>query len=381
MRVLISGGGTGGHIYPALAVAKALQSAYNVELLYLGDERGLETQLVPKAGLPFASIRAGKLRRYLSWKTFTDLGRIPVGFIQAIGHLRRFRPDVVFTSGGYVSVPTGFAARLIGVPLITHQQDVSPNLANRLLRPLATRITVSFEDSLRYFPAKKTSLTGNPVREAILNVVDMETSAAKQSFGLDLALPLVLVTGGSQGAKHLNEVVVTSLPTLLPGCQVLQISGARTFAETRDNAERLLANHPDWKQRYRLYEYLDAEMPLALAAADVVLCRSGAATLSELAALGKPGILAPLPPGFGGSPQAVNAAMFAQHGAAKVIRNADLAPESLSALLLSLLRDHEQLSTLGTAARALARPNAAADLAALIASMAKKQSSQGNSSR
>ena len=370
---MISGGGTGGHIYPALAVAKALQDIYHADILYLGDERGLETQFVPKAGFPFVGIRAGKLRRYLSWKTFTDLGRVPLGFAQAIQHVRRFHPDVAFTSGGYVSVPAGFAARSAGVPLVTHQQDVSPNLANRLLRPLATRISVSFEDSLRYFPARKTTLPGNPVREAVLRVIDLETSAARGSLGLDPALPLVLVTGGSQGAKHLNEVVVASLPGLLPACQILQISGARTFAETKNNAESSLEGHPGWRARYRLYEYLDAEMPLALAAADVVLCRSGAATLSELAALGKASILVPLPPGFGGSPQAINAAMFERHGAASIIRDADLAPETLSAALLPLLQDGEKLRTLGVAARSLARPHAAADLASLVASVAKKR--------
>jgi UDP-N-acetylglucosamine--N-acetylmuramyl-(pentapeptide) pyrophosphoryl-undecaprenol N-acetylglucosamine transferase len=333
----------------------------------------LETQLVPKAGLAFVSISAGKLRRYLSVGTFTDLGRVPVGFAQAIGHVRRFRPDAAFTSGGYVSVPAGFAARRFGVPLVTHQQDVSPNLANRLLRPLATRITVSFEDSLRYFPPRKTALIGNPVREAILNVVGMEPGAAKQSFGLDPNLPLLLVTGGSQGARHLNEVIVASLPNLLPVCQVLQISGARTFAETQTTSEALLAGHPDWRARYRLYEYLNAEMPLALAAADVVLCRSGAATLSELAVLGKGSILVPLPPGFGGSPQAINAAMFQQRGAAKVVLDADLTPETLGAGLLPLLQDRKQLNALGRAAQSLARPAAAADLAALVVSLAKRR--------
>lgn len=328
---------------------------------------------MPRAGLNFVSIRAGKLRRYLSVKTFTDLGRVPVGFAQAMGHVRRFQPDAVFTSGGYVAVPSGLAARRFGVPLITHQQDVTPNLANRLLRPLATRITVSFEDSLRYFPAKKTLLMGNPLREAFKTVVGMEPGKARQTFGLDSSLPLVVVTGGSQGAKHLNEVVVASLPHLLPLCQVLQISGTRTYADTKSSSAALLADHPDWRARYKLFEYLDAEMPLALAAADVVLCRSGAATLSELAALGKGSILVPLPPGFGGSPQAVNAAMFQQHGAAKVVLDADLTPETLDAALLPLLRNPEQREALGAAARAFARPNAATDLAALVVSLAKKE--------
>jgi len=290
--------------------------------------------------------------------------------------VRRFRPDVAFTSGGYVSVPAGCAARSIGIPLVTHQQDVSPNLANRLLRPLATQISVSFEDSLRYFPARKTTLIGNPVREAVLNVTNLEIGAAKQSLGLDPTLPLVLVTGGSQGAKHLNEVVVASLPQLLPACQILQISGARTYADTKSGAESVLKEHPDWKVRYRLYEYLDAEMPLALVAADVVLCRSGAATLSELAALGKASILVPLPPGFGGSPQAINAAMFERHSAASVIRDADLTPQTLCAALLPLLQNAEKLRAQGAAARSLARPNAAADLAALVANLAKKAMSR-----
>ena len=373
MRVLISGGGTGGHIYPALAVAKALQADYNAEILYLGDIHGLETQLVPKAGLPFVGIQAGKLRRYLSLKTLADLGRVPLSFFQAMRQVRRFRPDVAFTSGGYVSVPVGYAARWNRVPLVIHQQDVSPNLANRLLRPLATHISVSFADSVRYFPARKTVLVGNPVREAILGVVSLESAVAKQAFGLDPLLPLVLVTGGSQGAKHLNEVVVASLPKLLPVCQVLQISGTRTFAATRSSADVQLQDRPEWTARYRLYDYLDEQMASALAAADVVLCRSGAATLSELAALGKASVLVPLPPGFGGSPQAINAAMFQQHGAARVIRDADLTPERLFAELHPLLQDAAARQALAAAARLLAHPQATDDLASIVAGFARQK--------
>ncbi|MBF6591397.1 MAG: glycosyltransferase, partial [Ktedonobacterales bacterium] len=164
MRILISGGGTGGHIYPALAVARELRRRYDAELLYIGDASGPETRIVPDAGIPFAPIAAGKLRRYLSPGTLTDLGRIPVGMTQALRHVARFRPDAAFTSGGYVAVPAGLAARARRVPLVMHQQDVPPNLANRLLTPAATRISVSFPDSLRYFPQGRTSLAGNPVR-------------------------------------------------------------------------------------------------------------------------------------------------------------------------------------------------------------------------
>src|SRR5215813_11266156 len=141
MRVLISGGGTGGHIYPAVAVAHELQARHGAELLYLGDVNGLETQIVPREGIPFVGITAGKLRRYLSPKTLTDLGRIPIGLRQALRVVREFRPHAAFTSGGYVAVPAGIAARRYRAPLLIHQQDVSPNLANRLLVPFASRIS------------------------------------------------------------------------------------------------------------------------------------------------------------------------------------------------------------------------------------------------
>src|SRR5579875_3774666 len=164
MRVLISGGGTGGHVYPALSVATQLRDQYNADILYLGSDDGLETQLVPAAGLRLEVIKAGKLRRYLSWQTLRGIGRIPMGMMQALGIVRRFHADVAFTSGGYVAVPAGLAAYLNGVPLLMHQQDVPPNLSNRLLAPLATKISIAFEDSRQFFPAQKTLLLGNPVR-------------------------------------------------------------------------------------------------------------------------------------------------------------------------------------------------------------------------
>lgn len=374
MRILISGGGTGGHIYPALAVARELRDSYGAELLYIGDRNGLETEIVPRAGIPFDAISAGKLRRYLSARTFSDLGRVPLGMMQALGHVRRFKPHAAFTSGGYVSVPAGIAARVNGVPLLMHQQDVPPNLANRLLTPAATRISVSFPDSLRYFPARRTSLAGNPVRDEILRLAGAGSAAYKPQFGFVPTLPVVLVTGGSQGARHINQVVAQALPALLPHCQVLHISGRLTFDETRTAADQQLATAPDLRARYQLYPYLDAEMPAALAACDVVLCRSGAATLAELAIVGRPSVLIPLPPGFTGSPQAVNAEMFCRAGAAVMALDRDLTAERLQSLLLPLLADAARRAAMGDAARALGHPNAAADLARTVAELARATS-------
>ena len=372
MRILISGGGTGGHIYPALAVARELRERYGAELLFIGDVNGLETTLVPQAGIPFAGITAGKLRRYLSMRTFTDLARIPVGMRQARHIVAKFQPHAAFTSGGYVAVPAGVAARTRGVSLVTHQQDVSPNLANRLLTPFATRISVSFPQSLRYFPKRRTMLAGNPVRDEILAVAGKPTDPYKTAFGFDPSLPVVLVTGGSQGARHLNQAVAAALPKLLPACQVLHISGEKTYEETRLSGEPYFMERPEHRGRYVLRAYLSARMNEALAASDVVLCRSGAATLAELAVLGKPSVLVPLPPGFTGSPQAVNAEMFRGAGAAEVIFDKDLTVERLSAVLFTLLENTPRRALMAGAARSLALPDAARTLADTVAELAQR---------
>ncbi len=371
MRVLVSGGGTGGHIYPALAVAAQLQKEYQAEILYLGSDDGLETELAPQMGFPYAIIRAGKLQRYISWKTITGVARVPVGMVQAVGIVRKFRPHVAFTSGGYVAVPAGLAARLNGVPLLMHQEDVSPNLSNRLIAPLATRISVAFADSLVYFPAKKTLQPGNPVREAILDARVVSTQEARQSLGLQTEVPLLLVTGGSQGARHLNQVVCHALPGLLTQCQVLQISGKKLFDETRELAEQMMTNlDSQVRKHYHLVPYMDAEMPSALQAADLVLCRSGAATLSELAVLSKPSILVPLPPALGGSPQEVNADMFGRQQAAQVIPDDDLSPEMLLDRVITVLSSHSLLESMARAAGKLAKPEATRAIASQIKALA-----------
>ncbi len=375
MRVLISGGGTGGHIYPALAVATHLRDTYNADILYLGSDDGLETQLVPAAGFRIATVKAGKLRRYISWQMATGVARVPVGMVQAVGIVRKFQPHVAFTSGGYVAVPAGLAAKLNAVPLVIHQQDVSANLSNKLIAPFATRISVAFADSTRFFPAAKTLVLGNPVRQAILDVRQVTKQQARTTLGLDPALPLLLVTGGSQGARYLNQVTVQALPELLPCCQVLQISGNKFFEETRAQAEQGLANLPaDMKQRYRLVPYMSDEMPLALQAAELVLCRAGAATLSELAVLGKASILVPLPPAIGGSPQEVNAAMFGQQGAAEVMHNADLKPQLLIERVRYIISTPSCLDAMTSSASGFAKPEATREIGETVFNAAKGMS-------
>ncbi|MFL5625200.1 MAG: undecaprenyldiphospho-muramoylpentapeptide beta-N-acetylglucosaminyltransferase [Ktedonobacteraceae bacterium] len=375
MKVLVSGGGTGGHIYPALAVATQLVKQYQAEILYLGSDDGLENELAPAAGFPLVIVKAGKLRRYISWQTLTGVARVPLGMAQAVGIVRKFNPDVVFTSGGYVAVPAGLGARLNRVPLLMHQQDVPPNLSNRLLAPLATRISVAFADSLSYFPARKTLQLGNPVRQEMLDVRAVSPQDARRRLELVADIPLLLVTGGSQGARHLNQVVCRVLPELLPHCQVLQISGKYLYEETRELSAQTTANLPeDIKGRYRLVPYLNAEMPVAIQAAELVLCRSGAATLSELAVLGKPSILVPLPPAIGSSPQEANATMFGRKAAAQVIRDADLEPEVLLKRVLNIISSETLLEAMSEATRTFAKPDATQDIVAEVLRIARQRS-------
>jgi UDP-N-acetylglucosamine--N-acetylmuramyl-(pentapeptide) pyrophosphoryl-undecaprenol N-acetylglucosamine transferase len=372
MRVLVSGGGTGGHIYPALAVAMQLREEYQAEILFLGSDDGLETEIVPAAGFRLATIKAGKLRRYISWETITGVMRVPVGMIEAINLVGQFRPGVAFTSGGYVAVPAGLAARFKRVPLLMHQQDVPPNLSNRLVAPLATRISVAFADSLTYFPARKTLQLGNPLRQAMLDVRQTPPQEARRALGFERQEPLLLVTGGSQGARHLNQTVGKALPDLLAHCQVLQISGNALYNETHELCESVLAAQDEAvRRRYRLVAYLNEEMPLALQAADLVLCRSGASTLSELAALGKPSILVPLPPAIGSSPQEANAEMFGRNQAARVMKDGDLKPQVLVENVTSILASSTLLEAMSNAASSFAKPQATQEIAAEIVKIAK----------
>lgn len=373
MRVLVSGGGTGGHIYPALAIATSLRTLYQAEILFLGSDDGLEKELVPAAGFTLATVKAGKLRRYVSLETITGVMRVPLGMLSAISIVRKFRPDVAFTSGGYVAVPAALASRVNGVPLLMHQQDVPPNLSNRLAAPLATRISVAFADSLPYFPARKTLLLGNPIRQVMLDARETAPSAARAALGLDAGTPLLLVTGGSQGARHLNQTVCQALPGLLANCQVLQISGKELYNETRAQADSLLAEQDEaLRQRYRLVAYLNAEMPLALQAADLVLCRSGASTLTELAILGKPSVLVPLSPAVGGPAQQENAAMFERKQAALVISNDNLRADILVERIRALLASQEQLATMAQATGTFAKPEATQDITKELIRIAKR---------
>jgi UDP-N-acetylglucosamine--N-acetylmuramyl-(pentapeptide) pyrophosphoryl-undecaprenol N-acetylglucosamine transferase len=331
-RLLLAGGGSGGSSTPLLAVADEVQRLRpSAELLYVGTSTGPERRLAERSGIPYAAVQAGKLRRYLDWQNVLDPFRVLVGIGQALLIIRRFRPDVGFGAGGFAAVPPLLACRLLGVPLAIHQQDVIPGLANRILAPFSSRITVSLEGSLHHFPRRKTAYTGNPVRPAVLGA---DRAVALTSLQLEPDLPTVLVTGGGTGALALNQVIADAAPHLVEFCQVLHVTGRGRKVET-----------PDLGPRYRVYEFLVDEMPLALAAADLVVSRAGLATLTELAALNKPSIIVPMPD----SHQEANARAFVARGGICVLEQGELTGKRLVTEVRSLLRDPVGLAAMGVA--------------------------------
>jgi UDP-N-acetylglucosamine--N-acetylmuramyl-(pentapeptide) pyrophosphoryl-undecaprenol N-acetylglucosamine transferase len=349
VRVLLAGGGSGGSATPVIAVAEALRArAPGTEFLFVGTSDGPERALAEAAGLPFATVAAGKLRRYVDWRNVLDAGRVPLGVLQAARHVRGFRPDAAFGAGGFASVPPLMAAALGGVPVLIHQQDVEPGLANRLLVPFARRISVTFPASRAHFPGGKTVVSGNPVRLAMLAG---DRAEARRLFDLEPDLPTLLVTGGGTGALGLNRRVAAAVPALVEFCQVIHLTG-------RGRGVPPAAPSP----RYHAYEFLVDEMRHALAAADLVVARAGLGTLSELAALGKPMVLVPMPR----SHQLANARAAAQARAARVVAEERLTPERLVALVRGLLADSAARMTLATAAHTLLPRDAAERVAALL---------------
>ncbi|MEV4089975.1 glycosyltransferase, partial [Nonomuraea fuscirosea] len=271
LRLLITGGGTGGHTYPALTTLSAVQRRQVPhDVLWVGTASGLEARITAEHGIPFKAITTGKLRRRPNLKelgtNIADVFRIPVGVFQAVGHAARYLPDVVLSTGGYVAVPIGVAAKLIRRPLVMHEQTTVVGLANRILARLATRIALSHESSLDYLPASarpKAVVTGNPIRPALLQG---NRAAAYDLFGLTFEVPLIYVTGGAQGSRQINTLIAEILPRLLQHAQIVHQCGPALIDEMR-----AVPLPPDLADRYHPVPYVGEELADLFAAADVVI--------------------------------------------------------------------------------------------------------------
>jgi UDP-N-acetylglucosamine--N-acetylmuramyl-(pentapeptide) pyrophosphoryl-undecaprenol N-acetylglucosamine transferase len=320
-------------------------------LLYIGVAGSVEEDLAMRAGVPFEAIESGQVRGMSPWVAARNLLKAGHGVRQAGRLIARFRPEVVFVTGGFVAGPVVLAAWRAGVPVFIYLPDVEPGLAIRRMSRFARSVGVTFQEVVRWFPGKAV-VTGYPVRRQILELAGQRAQARAQ-LGLLADLPVLLVFGGSRGARSINQALAKALPELLPHCQVVHISGTLDWPAVEMQAQSLA---DELRLRYHAYPYLHAEMPVALAAADLVVARAGASTLGEFPALGLPSILAPYP--YSGQHQEVNADYLAQRGAAVKLPDSELS-EQLATTVLRLLQDPVQLAAMSQAARSLAQPAAA----------------------
>lgn len=364
MRIVIAGGGTGGHTSAGLAVAAALPARGCSDIHWIGSGAGIEARRVPAAGLPFHAISVGKLRRYWDWQNVSDLAlRAPAGAAQSWRLLRRLQPSLLFATGGFVALPPALAARALSIPVVVHEQTAVPGLANRIAGRFARRVALTFPLHGNEFPAERVTLTGNPLRPELLGG---SREAAWRRLGLDPALPIVYVTGGAQGSHRINRTVGEILEELLSSCQIVHQCG--DHPETGDRvwlAERHRELPAALRARYVVVPYVDEELRDIYTAADLVVGRSGAGTVNECCHLGRPAIYIPLP-GTSGDEQTVNARLVEAAGGAVLFPQVSLTPHGLLEAVRRLLSDRPALGRMGERARSLAVPDAADRIARLI---------------
>lgn len=318
-----------------------------VEFLWLGTKFGLEREMVGKAGINFEAVSGGKWRRYFSFKNLADIAKIKIGFFQALFIMLKWRPNLVMSAGSFISVPIVWAAWILRVPALIHQQDIQPGLANKLMAPFAKIITVAFESSLKDY-GKKAVWIGNPVRRSLGAPI-----SKSQFSNIDSNLPIILIVGGGTGAMAINKLVEESLNELTKFCQIIHITGKNK--SNRNLAPRVAG--------YESYEFLDADkMASALKAADLVVTRAGLGILSELSYLGKPSIIIPMPD----SHQEANAEYFKNKKAAIVIGQKYLTAESFAQMIKDLLSDETMRFRLSANMRNAMKPGADRDMVNII---------------
>lgn len=313
-KIILTGGGTAGHVTPNLALIPSLKEQ-NYEIQYVGSYQGIERKLIENAGIPYIGISSGKFRRYFDIKNFSDPFRVLKGFGEALKIIKSQKPDVVFSKGGFVSVPVVLAAKRCKVPVIIHESDMTPGLANKICIPAATHVCCNFPETLSYLPKNKAVLTGSPIRKELLKGDRLKgLSFAK----LSIHRPVILIIGGSLGSVTVNTAVRGILSKLLKNYQVIHICGKGNLDESLMGTEG-----------YVQYEYVDAPLKHLFAAADLMISRAGANSICEILALRKPNILIPLSAAASRGDQILNAKSFARQGFSCLLEEENLTGESL----------------------------------------------------
>ena len=317
-RIVLTGGGTAGHVTPCIALLPELQKeGYDIQ--YIGSYNGMERKLIEEYNIPYHGISSGKFRRYFDPKNFSDPFKVIKGYLEARKILKQLKPDIIFSKGGFVTVPVVFAAKAYKIPVIIHESDMTPGLANRLAIPSATKICANFPETVKYLPPEKAILTGTPIRK--------ELFSGNKIRGLDFCgfsanKPVILIIGGSSGSRAINELIRGMLPTLLRDYQIIHLCGKGNLDERLNEISG-----------YVQYEYSKSELSDLLATADLVISRAGANAICELLALRKPNILIPLPAASSRGDQILNAESFERQGYSCVLKEEDL---SLTNLLQSI---------------------------------------------
>ncbi len=317
-KIVMTGGGTAGHVTPNIALFDSLQKD-GYEIHYIGSYEGIEKGLIEDKKIPYYGISSGKFRRYRSWKNLTDPFRVLHGFFQARRLLGRIRPNVVFSKGGFVSVPVVMAAKTRHIPVIIHESDLTPGLANKLAMPSATKVCCNFPETLPYLPKEKAVLTGSPIRQELLHG---NKQAAKDFCGFTGDLPILMVMGGSIGSVYINNAIRGCIDTLLTKYQIIHLCGKGNIDESLKD-----------KKGYAQFEYISANLPDLFAAADLVVARAGANSICELLALHKPNILIPLSRNASRGDQILNANSFAKQGFSAVLEEEEVTSEKLMATI------------------------------------------------
>ena len=311
---MLTGGGTAGHCIPNLALVPTLKER-GFEVKYTGSYDGIEKKLVEKAGIQYFGISSGKLRRYFDLKNFSDPFRVMKGFAEALSILKKEKPDVVFSKGGFVSVPVVRAAGILRIPVVIHESDMTPGLANRLSFGAAKKICCSFKETLKYLPSEKGVFTGSPIRPELMKGDRLK---ARSFTGIrEGDYSTVLVIGGSLGAQSVNEEVRKALPAVLKEYNVIHLCGKGKLDPTLNSMEG-----------YVQYDYIDKELPDLFALADIVVSRAGSNAIFEILSLKKPNILIPLPSGSSRGDQILNAEAFEKEGYSYLLRQEDMTADS-----------------------------------------------------
>lgn len=377
MKILFTGGGTAGHIFPIISLAREIRRNYSarygtekgLQFLYIGPKDEFGERLLSQEGIEVKIISSGKIRRYLDFKSFFQnlfdiLFNIPIGYFQAFYHIFLFSPDLIFTKGGYGSLPVILANWFFLVPVFLHESDISPGLANKIASRFCAEIFTSFPiEKTEYFPSNKMIWTGNLIREEIL---EGSIEKAQELFKLTNEKPVILVLGGSQGSQRINDVLMTILPEFLKSFELIHQTGIKNFKEIEAEAKVICPK--ELQKYYHPLPFLEEnELKHAYAAAFLIVGRAGAGTIFEIAAVGKPSILIPLPEAAQNH-QVKNAYFYAQTGACLVLEEANFTPHFFLETLKNLFSKPEKLLAMEEAAKNFAKPRAAKIIAEYIVS-------------